>query len=1059
MKLRVLAVSVASIAVAAALPAAPIVAHAAASQPLQQWSDTESRAGNYNNFLYGGVAAGDLQGNGQEDIVVGYPDGVVKVFNSADGTVLWALQTDGQIASTPTLADLYNNGQEEVIVTTMGGSVYVWSPTGQLEPGWPQHTQDGSANHTGFPDTFVAGVAVGQIFGNGVNYLVTEGWDHYLYVWNAFGGEPSGFPINLADTAWTTPALVPSVAHPGQEDIIAGADSDGGLEPYSKGGEYFRFSNTGCPEVNYLIDNSNNLGQKNLHGAAACQVGNGWPEQISNTAWSSATVFDTGGGNWATVLGAGAFFGQGEPCSVTIDPADCGRSFRLINPGGGTPQWVHAASDGQVETTAAVGNIKPGDDGHDIAITDNGLEPGGSCLYAVNSAGANIFAPICNQVVQMSQPVIGPIDSSGDPGIWIGDGSDLVAYNSSGTQTTSLQFGDNTGYLPGAPVLFNNGGGVEVAAMGANTRAGGSYNQWQLSVYSVDPGGTVGPNAFPRYHFDNNNDGQVQDSVATSVPYNVTAVAGDTQATVNWHAPVDVGSGTPIQYDVNVYDKNNNYVKTQSDSTPFMTITGLTNGEPYYFRVRTDNPSPSDWSDQTYSVTPYPAATPQTATNNTTFSTNQYRLPNSDGSTWQDVDPTNLAFSFTATSTNEMFTGNADLWTSNSGYNQDIGICVVTGTTNCNSSPSDIIAWKESGGSAGTFSPNAAAVQGVATGLSPGTSYNVVLVWKSNKPAKGASIWAAAGPGNAHSPTRLSARTLDFLSAISSAQQLHLDTSDGSTWVQMAPSGLSTTFTTEPSATLAVLTANADLWTATAGYNQDIGILVQSSSDGAYGSAGKVVAWKESGGYAGTFSPNAAYVSTAITVQSATQYTATLVWKSNKPMGLPTNHGIYFGAGSTGNFSPTTLVAMQPTSFVGTHIVAYPIYPQVNKQYSMTGNQDVWTPLDDTHYDIVLSPPSGSCLTVISMNADLWTANAGFNQDIGFLVNGGDTPVAWKESGGFAGTFSPNAAYVEYEYTAIAGDTVRVVWKSNIAGGATIEAAAGNSPNFSPSTLLVQYLC
>ena len=98
------------------------------------------------------------------------------------------------------------------------------------------------------------------------------------------------------------------------------------------------------------------------------------------------------------------------------------------------------------------------------------------------------------------------------------------------------------------------------------------------------------------------------------------------------------------------------------------------------------------------------------------------------------------------------------------------------------------------------------------------------------------------------------------------------------------------------------ISAGADLWTATAGFNQDIGIMV---SGGAYGT-GTLVAWKESGGFAGTFSPNAAFVTTDLHLQAGMTYTAWVVWKANRAG----SSNIYAGAGpSSGTFSPASLGA------------------------------------------------------------------------------------------------------------------------------------------------------
>jgi hypothetical protein len=103
---------------------------------------------------------------------------------------------------------------------------------------------------------------------------------------------------------------------------------------------------------------------------------------------------------------------------------------------------------------------------------------------------------------------------------------------------------------------------------------------------------------------------------------------------------------------------------------------------------------------------------------------------------------------------------------------------------------------------------------------------------------------------------------------------------------------------------LVSLSGNADLWTSTAGVNQDLGIAM---SGGAYPSnAGQPEAWKESGGRAGTFSPNAAFVQTVIRVSPGITYTAQLVWKAN----VAGSGSIWAGAGPiSGQFSPTRLVA------------------------------------------------------------------------------------------------------------------------------------------------------
>jgi hypothetical protein len=107
------------------------------------------------------------------------------------------------------------------------------------------------------------------------------------------------------------------------------------------------------------------------------------------------------------------------------------------------------------------------------------------------------------------------------------------------------------------------------------------------------------------------------------------------------------------------------------------------------------------------------------------------------------------------------------------------------------------------------------------------------------------------------------------------------------------------------------------------------------------------------------------------------------------------------------------------------------------------------------------APPESVNNLIVGGNADLWTANAGYNQDLGIFVStdsGPDLLLAWKESGGFAGTFSPNAAFAQTVFQTGIGHTYvfKLMWKTNKnAPGTKIYAVAGG-PVFSPTRLIVE---
>jgi hypothetical protein len=279
----------------------------------------------------------------------------------------------------------------------------------------------------------------------------------------------------------------------------------------------------------------------------------------------------------------------------------------------------------------------------------------------------------------------------------------------------------------------------------------------------------------------------------------------------------------------------------------------------------------------------------------TAVSTKQYTLSGSDGSTWRDLESTGgiiIAFTTTVSAT-AAISANADLWTQELGLNQDLGIWISGGGFG----QGQLVAWKESGGG-GTFAPNATFLQ-TQVGLSAGTMYIVKIQWKTNHATNG-TIRAGAGLGPGFSPTLLTVLDVPTIIAGSqhgSAQQYWRDASTATDWA--AIDGRLALDITPAKDSLYTLTANADMWTDTAGINQDLGIAI---SGGLYRS-GVLVAWKESGGYAGTFAPNANFVETIVPLAGGSTYTVTLAWRPNHA----SPGKIYVGAGEFGNFSPTIL--------------------------------------------------------------------------------------------------------------------------------------------------------
>ena len=118
--------------------------------------------------------------------------------------------------------------------------------------------------------------------------------------------------------------------------------------------------------------------------------------------------------------------------------------------------------------------------------------------------------------------------------------------------------------------------------------------------------------------------------------------------------------------------------------------------------------------------------------------------------------------------------------------------------------------------------------------------------------------------------------------------------------------------------------------------------------------------------------------------------------------------------------------------------------------------------MDAGTFDLVQSP-TRDVTAVLGGNADLWTSLSGYNQDLAIFVNDnntGDQLVAWKEAGGFAGTFSPNAAFVQANFPMLAGHTYhfKLKWKTNrgVSGTRVFAGAGPINGHFSPTSLTLQ---
>jgi hypothetical protein len=550
-------------------------------------------------------------------------------------------------------------------------------------------------------------------------------------------------------------------------------------------------------------------------------------------------------------------------------------------------------------------------------------------------------------------------------------------------------------------------------------------------------------------------------ATAPTQPPSILAEPNNKAVTLKWQPPADNG-GDPISgYQVSLFKNGTPAAGATFNSATTTEVMNLANESSYTFQVQALNGAgPSPLSPLSNAVVPNPVY-PSVA-----VSDRQYSLANNNGSTWVDMDPTYLSLSVTPlVDSQALISVNTDLWTANAGINQDVGVAMSGGIYPTAVGQPE--GWKESGGSAGTFSPNAAYLQAVRL-LQAGTTYNIKVQWKTNKSAAGATIFAGAGPiGPDFSPTRLTVQLVPnaggAAATASSVNQFILTNSDGSIWTDLGPSADPTVPFTAPTSGKVVISANADLWTANAGFNQDLGITASGGTGvgTTYPTiAGQPEVWKESGGFAGTQSPNAAFVQGVLPV-AAGDYTFKLQWKTNH-RGTST---IVAGAGPIGGqYSATRLTFFfVPSTAVNTAVLD----AVTTGQPQLAANDGVtWADMDSVNLSLPFST-SKNCLALLTGNADLWTTRATYNQDIGIQVSSFSTVTAdrvgWKESGGFAGTYSPNAAFVQSTFPITGGPpyTVRLQWKANknAPAGTVIAGAGPIGSAYSPTRLTAIIFC
>jgi hypothetical protein len=178
-------------------------------------------------FVQGAPAFGDIDGDGQGEIVVGTAsgssNGLIYAFKRDGSTVPGFPINHGYTTRTIVLGDLDNNGRMEIITNkrlSNSGEVWVYRGDGTVYPGWPK-----TINHVP-----ASSCAVGDITGDGIPEIIAESYNS-LYAYDRNGNILPGFPFTMPNgdnNSYSSPVLA-DLDGDGKREIIFGTHrlSDG----------------------------------------------------------------------------------------------------------------------------------------------------------------------------------------------------------------------------------------------------------------------------------------------------------------------------------------------------------------------------------------------------------------------------------------------------------------------------------------------------------------------------------------------------------------------------------------------------------------------------------------------------------------------------------------------------------------------------------------------------------------------------------------------------------------------------------------------------------------
>ena len=251
--------------------------------------------------VWGSVAVGDLEGDGDTDIVFGSKNDTVYAFSS-EGQRVYARDLGSPVLTNPALVDLNGDGQLETVIGAMNGSLSILAPDGS--------DADRSPLTLGGP--IFAGPAVADLDGNGIKDVIWGSTDRNVYAVSSLTGESLfGFPFTAGGMVVSAPAVA-DLDEDGDEELIFGCD-DGKLYVLDHlGEEQFTVNSGQAIRTSPAIGDVDTDGRIDIVFASKSgqiyavdrdgQILSGWPYQAGGFVESSPALIDLNGDGLTEVI-------------------------------------------------------------------------------------------------------------------------------------------------------------------------------------------------------------------------------------------------------------------------------------------------------------------------------------------------------------------------------------------------------------------------------------------------------------------------------------------------------------------------------------------------------------------------------------------------------------------------------------------------------------------------------------------------------------------------------------------------------------------------------------